>query len=80
MTTQSTLPSSIRDVKLGFSELDIAVAKVVVKRLVRNGWRKGPSELLVLHDRQIEEWYQEDAVAWLQEQKERRAKAVLEIL
>lgn len=68
--------SSTPSVKLGFSELDIAVAKVVVKRLVANGHRKGPSELLVLEPWQLETWWREDAIAFLQEQKAERQKVV----
>ena len=80
MTLQSTLPSSTPSVTLGFSELDIAIARMVVRKLVENGYRKGPSELLVLEPWQLESWWTEDAIAWLREQKEKRQRAVIEIL
>lgn len=54
-------------------------AKVMVKLLVKSGVRKGPSDLLVLPDHLIEEWYNDDAVRYLQEQKERRSKPVAEL-
>ena len=49
-------------------------AKVFVKRLVQSGVRKGPSELLVLTDHALEQWYNEETVRYLEER--RAAKAV----
>jgi hypothetical protein len=72
--------SSIQNVSLGFSELDIAAAQVVVKRLVANQWRKGPSDLLVVEPSALIQWWREDAIAWLREQKaERQGRVVAEI-
>jgi len=71
--------SSTPDVKISFSKLDIAVAKVIVKRLVKNGWRKGPKDLLILSDSAEEQWYNEEALVYLQEQKELYYKPIAEI-
>jgi hypothetical protein len=59
--------------------MDIMAAKVMVKRLVQSGYRPGPSELLVLSDRALEEWYTDEAVRYLQEQKVLRSKPVAEL-
>lgn len=56
----------------GFSRLDVAAARVLVKRLVRSGLRKGPSDLLLLTDSALDAWYDEDAVAYLHEQAQAR--------
>lgn len=63
----------------GFTRLDIAAARVLVKRLVRSGLRKGPSNYLILSDHVIETWYDEEAVAYLHEQYSKRRGATLEI-
>lgn len=57
------------------------MARVLVKRLVRSGLRKGPSDMLLLTDSALEQWYSEEAEAYLLEQaQERQARrGVLEI-
>lgn len=64
-----------------FHRWDIAAAKVLVKRLVRSGLRKGPSDMLLLTDSALNEWYNEEAVAFLHEQYARRQaeRGVIEI-
>jgi len=52
--------------------MDVMSAKVFVKRLVQSGMRKGPSELLVLSDHALEQWYSEEAVRYLLERKAAR--------
>lgn len=86
MPTKSPSVSSIQSAgdrliaaRMGWPLLDIMTAKVLVKRLVQSGMRKGPSELLVLSDHALEEWYTDDAVRYLQEQKEKRSKPVAEL-
>lgn len=54
-------------------------AKVLVKRLVQSGYRKGPSDLLVLPDHALEQWYTDEAVRYLQERKQERSKPVAEL-
>ena len=48
------------------------MAKITVRELIRRGARKGPSDLLMLPDHLIEQWYEEDARRFLQENKARR--------
>ena len=71
--------SSIPDAKLGFSELDIAVATVVVKRMIVNGTRKGPTNMLLVPPSALAEWYREDAISFLRDQKAWRQRVVAEI-
>lgn len=52
---------------------------MLVKRLVRSGLRKGPTEMLILTDTALEEWYSEEAVRYLHEQASKRRVAPLEI-
>ena len=68
--------SSIPDVKTSFSRLDLAAAKVVVKRLVQAGVRKGPTEFLVLSDSQVNDWLNEEAERYLREQQVRQQQPV----
>lgn len=65
----------------GFQRLDIAAARVLIKRLVRSGLRKGPSEFLLLSDSALDSWYDEEAIAYLHEQAKKAADArgVIEI-
>lgn len=65
----------------GFTRLEIASARVLVKRLVRSGHRKGPSDYLLLSDSVLEKWWDEDAIAYLHEQYAARkaARGVVEI-
>ena len=72
MIPQSTSPSSIPDVKLGFSRWDVQVAKATVRALIRAGIRKGPSTLLVMEPWMYDAWLEEDAVAFLEEQRARQ--------
>lgn len=52
---------------------------MLVKRLVKSGLRKGPSEMLILTDTALEQWYSEEAVAYLHEQAEKRCGVALEL-
>ena len=52
---------------------------MIVKKLVAKGLRKGPSELLVLSDLALEEWYTEEARQFLREQVAERRAVVAEI-
>lgn len=65
----------------GFHRLDIAAARVLVKRLVRSGLRKGPSDMLLISDSALEQWYDEDAVAYLHEKatEAKKARGVIEV-
>ena len=65
----------------GFHRTDIAAARVLVKRLVRSGLRKGPSDYLILSDTALEQWWDEEAVAYLHEQAQERKQreGVIEI-
>lgn len=51
-----------------FPLMDIQVAMVVVRRLVANGWRKGPTDLLLLSNLSYAEWLEHEARLWLKEQ------------
>lgn len=57
--------------------MDIMSAKVYVKRLVQSGYRKGPSDLLVLSDHALEQWYSEEAVRYLEERRAARSPTVV---
>jgi len=59
--------------------MEVASARVLIKRLVRCGLRKGPTEMLILPDFALEQWYSEDAVRYLHEQYSKRRGAPLEI-
>lgn len=50
-----------------------------MKRLVRSGLRKGPSEMLLLSDHALDQWYDEEAIAYLHEQGKKRQGVALEI-
>ena len=63
----------------GFTRLEIASARVLIKRLVRSGLRKGPSDLLILSDHTLEQWYDEDAVKYLHERYAARRTIPVEI-
>ena len=77
MRSQSS-SSTPRDegVSLGFSRQEIAAAKVVVKRLVGSQMRKGPTDLLLLPRHHVEQWFNDEAVRYLQEQKAKRSQPV----
>lgn len=45
----------------------MAVARVMVKRLVEAGFRKGPSEYLVMPDTAKELWFDQEALIYLEE-------------
>ncbi len=66
MQTLSPSTSTTRS-GIGYSRLDVAVARVMVKRLVEAGFRKGPSELLVMPDIAKEYWYDQEALVYLEE-------------
>ena len=51
--------------------MDIAVAKITVRELIARGVRQGPSNLLILPDLVQAEWYELEAVKFLQENKAR---------
>ena len=63
----------------GFTRLEIASARVLIKRLVRSGLRKGPSDMLILSDTALEQWYDGEAVSYLHERYSERRPATLEI-
>lgn len=66
-------------VDLGWPLQDIMAAKVMVKRLVGAGYRKGPPDMMILPAHVVEDWFTEDAVRYLKEQKAARSKPVAEI-
>lgn len=76
MTTSSMSSSSTPSVELGFSKQDIQVARAVVRLLVKNGVRKGPSELLVMEDYVLDRWWTEEAIEFLKEQKAARQACI----
>lgn len=55
------------------------MATVMVRRLVRAGLRKGPSDLLLLPDYLLDRWYNEDAIAYLHEMGRAKQGEALEI-
>ena len=65
----------------GFTRLEIASARIVIKRLIRSGLRRGPSDYLILEDHVLEKWFDEDAVAYLHEcaQARKAREGVIEI-
>lgn len=65
--------------RMGWPLTQIMSAKVLVKRLVQSGFRKGPSDLLVLSDQALEQWYTDEAVRYLQERKEAHYQPVAEL-
>lgn len=81
VVSSSKSSSSTNAGSAGFSRLDVAAARVLVKRLVRSGLRKGPSDMLLLSDSALDEWYDDDAVAYLHEaaQKRKDERGVIEI-
>lgn len=52
----------------GFSRLEVATARVVVKRLVQAQMRKGPNNYLLLLNHEVEELWDREAVQYLKEQ------------
>ena len=71
--TQISSPSiSTTPSESGFSRLDVAVARVMVKRLVQGQFRKGPSDMLILSDNALEEWYDAEALRYLEENLKKR--------
>lgn len=78
-STSSTPSAPEESLKMSFPYQDIMAAKVVVKRLVGSGMRKGPNDLLVIPNAVADQWYTDEAVRYLQEQKEKRSKPVAEI-
>lgn len=77
--TSSEFTSTTRDVSLGFSERDMLIAKMLVRKMVRAGIRKPPNELLVISDLAYEQWLREEAVSLLREQKAFRQRVIAEI-
>lgn len=59
-------------ISVEFPRLDQAVAKVIVRALIRKRLRSSPKDLLVLPDHAYEEWLNKEAVRYLQEQKAAR--------
>ena len=66
MPTSSQSTSTTRS-GTGYNRLDIAVARVMVKRLVEAGFRKGPSEMVVMPDTAKEAWFDQEALIYLEE-------------
>lgn len=58
----------------GFSRLEVATARVVVKRLVQAGKRKGPSNYLLLLNHEVEALWDQYALDYLKEQAQARAQ------
>lgn len=79
MRSQSTSSTQDEGIALGFSRADIATAKVVVKMQVGKGLRKAPTDALILPRHHVEEWFNEEAVKFLKEQKAARQRPVAEI-
>ena len=82
MRSQSTSSTPRADegvTSADFPIWDVMVAKVIVKRLVGSGERKGPSDLLILPEHQVEMWYNEEAVRYLKEQQAVRRQTVADI-
>jgi len=75
-STSSTPSEPEESLKMSFPYQDIMAAKVMVKRLVGAGVRKGPNDLLVIPNAVAEQWYTDEAVRYLQEQKEKRSQPV----
>src|SRR3990167_11416442 len=63
----SSTPSGI-----GFSRLDVATARVMVKRLVESRMRPGPSELMTMSDWELELWLDQEALRYLEENLKKR--------
>jgi len=63
----------------GFSRLDVAAARVLVKRLVEAKLRRGPPDFLILSDHVLAEWYSDEAVAYLHERAQERQRPPTEI-
>lgn len=73
----SSIPSvPVKALETNFSYQDIMAAKVLVKRLVGSEMRPGPKDLLLLPNAVAEQWYTDEAVRYLQEQKEKRSQPV----
>src|SRR5688500_549141 len=72
--TASRSASTTQDegIKADFPELDKAAARVVVKHLVATGARKAAPNLLILPAHALTDWYDKEAVKYLQEQKAAR--------
>lgn len=68
-----------KELEVGFREADLAVARIMVRRLVRSGLRKGPSDYLLLSDSALDQWFNEEAKAYLHEMGKQRQGGVLEI-
>lgn len=79
MLNESQSTSSTPSVQTDFPFTDLLIARMIVKKLVAKGLRKGPSELLVLSDLALEEWYTEEARQFLREQVAERRAVVAEI-
>lgn len=78
MQIESPSVSSTPDVaNTGFTLMDVMSAKVLVKRLVQSGMRKGPSDLLVLPSHILEEWYSQEAVRYLKEKRGERPTLII---
>lgn len=60
------------DISLGFPPEDIAIAKITVRHLVATGQRQCISDLMMLPDHAINEWYDQEAIRFLEEQAARR--------
>lgn len=58
----STTPSAS-----GHRREDIAVARVLAKRLISAGQRKGPPDFLLLPDSAVEAWLDQEAIRLLEE-------------
>lgn len=62
-----------------FPRLDIAVAKVIVRRLVAAQQWRGPSDLLIISDAGYEDWLEGQAVEYLRQQKRARQQVTASV-
>jgi len=56
-------------VELSFPQWEVDIAKIVVRHLVATGKRQCISDLMMLSGPAMEEWFAQDAIRYLQEQK-----------
>lgn len=72
IASRSVSTTQDEGLKADFPALDKAAALVIVKHLVKTGQRKASENLLVLPAHALEDWYEREAVRYLQEQKAAR--------
>lgn len=50
-----------------------------MKRMVEGGYRKGPKTFMLMSDFEKEQWFDEEALRYLEEQLMRKQSAILEL-